>query len=43
LEKTGKLNKNDMVVYVGGSFGIGGGSTFMEISTVERLTYKEKK
>ena len=43
LEKAGKLNKEDMVVYVGGSFGIGGGSTFMEISTVDRLTYKEKK
>ena len=43
LEKAGKLNKEDMVVYVGGSFGIGGGSTFMEISTVDRLTYNEKK
>ena len=41
LEKAGRLNKEDMVVYVGGSFGIGGGSTFMEISTVERLTFKE--
>ena len=43
LEKMGKLSKDDTVVYVGGSFGIGGGSTFMEISTVERLTYKEKE
>jgi pyruvate kinase len=42
LVKAGRLNKEDMVVYVGGSFGIGGGSTFMEISTVDRLTYKEK-
>lgn len=43
LENAGKLKKEDMVVYVGGSFGIGGGSTFMEISTVDRLTYKEKE
>ena len=42
LVKTGRLKAEDMVVYVGGSFGIGGGSTFMEISTVDRLTYKEK-
>lgn len=43
LQQNGKLNDEDMVIYVGGSFGIGGGSTFMEISTVERLTYKEKE
>lgn len=43
LEKMGRLTKDDMVIYVGGSFGIGGGSTFMEISTVDRLTYKEAK
>lgn len=43
LERQGKVNTNDMVTYVGGSFGIGGGSTFMEISTVERLTFKEKE
>ncbi len=35
-----KVKKDDTVVYVGGSFGIGGGSTFMEISTVDRLTQK---
>ncbi|MGV8139844.1 MAG: pyruvate kinase [Mangrovibacterium sp.] len=35
-----KLSGSDTVVYVGGSFGIGGGSTFMEISTVSRLTQK---
>ena len=43
LQNVGKLTADDTVVYVGGSFGIGGGSTFMEISTVERLTYKEKE
>ncbi len=35
-----KVKGDDTVVYVGGSFGIGGGSTFMEISTVDRLTQK---
>ena len=43
LQYIGKLDADDTVVYVGGSFGIGGGSTFMEISTVSRLTYKEKE
>lgn len=43
LEKIGILKPVDMVVYVGGSFGIGGGSTFMEISTVDRLIFKEKE
>jgi pyruvate kinase len=32
-----------LIIYVGGSFGIGGGSTFMEISTAEKLTFKEAK
>ena len=32
------LQSNDLVVYVGGSFGIGGGSTFMEISTAGKLS-----
>ncbi len=35
-----KVKGDDTVVYVGGSFGIGGGSTFMEISTVDRLRQK---
>lgn len=35
-----KVKGEDTVVYVGGSFGIGGGSTFMEISTVDRLIQK---
>ena len=43
LEEEGHLTGKDLVTYIGGSFGIGGGSTFMEISTVEKLTYKEKK
>ncbi len=43
LEAKGRLKGEDLVTYIGGSFGIGGGSTFMEIETVEKLTYKEKK
>lgn len=35
------IKPNDMVVYIGGSFGIGGGSTFMEISRVNKLIIKE--
>lgn len=41
LTDEGTLTGEDQIVYVGGSFGIGGGSTFMEISTVEKLTQKE--
>ncbi|MCW0484349.1 pyruvate kinase [Gaoshiqia sediminis] len=40
LLESKRLKEEDMVVYVGGSFGIGGGSTFMEISTVDKLTHK---
>jgi len=35
------IESEDMVIYVGGSFGIGGGSTFMEISNVYKLISKE--
>ena len=35
------IQSEDMVIYVGGSFGIGGGSTFMEISKVYKLISKE--
>lgn len=42
LVESGKLNNDDPIIYVGGSFGIGGGSTFMEISTVKQLTFKSK-
>ncbi|MFV0378463.1 MAG: pyruvate kinase [Mangrovibacterium sp.] len=41
LEAEGALKAEDQIVYVGGSFGVGGGSTFMEVSTVEKLTQKE--
>ena len=41
LVKDEKIDSDNMVIYVGGSFGIGGGSTFMEISTVYKLISKE--
>lgn len=42
LVKDGILENEDLVIYVGGSLGIGGGSTYMEISKVEDMTYKNK-
>ncbi len=41
LVKDKKINPEDLVIYIGGSFGIGGGSTFMEISTVNKLIAKD--
>lgn len=41
LLSTKSIQSEDMVIYVGGSFGIGGGSTFMEISKVYKLISKE--
>jgi pyruvate kinase len=42
LEARGKITEKDTVVYVGGNFGVGGGTSFIEIASVERMT-KEKK
>ena len=42
LEARGKITENDTVVYVGGNFGVGGGTSFIEIASVARMT-KEKK
>lgn len=36
----GEINTTDLVAYIGGSFGIGGGTTFLEIVTVENLLKK---
>ncbi len=40
LEKSGRLENNDMVVVVGGSFGAAKGASFMEISKVIHLINK---
>ncbi|HBL77591.1 MAG: pyruvate kinase [Bacteroidetes bacterium GWF2_42_66] len=42
LVEEGILKNEDTVIYVGGSLGIGGGSTYMEITQVENMTYKNK-
>ncbi|MEI6138396.1 MAG: pyruvate kinase [Mariniphaga sp.] len=42
LEARGKITEKDTVVYVGGNFGVGGGTSFIEIASVARMT-KEKK
>lgn len=40
LTNAGVISENDKIVYVGGSFGIGGGSTFMEVSEAKKLIQK---
>ncbi|MFW6389218.1 MAG: pyruvate kinase [Marinilabiliaceae bacterium] len=40
LKKFHKIEKDDLVAYLGGSFGIGGGTTYLEIITVEALMKK---
>lgn len=40
LKKKDMLQDQDLVAYLGGSFGIGGGTTFLEIITVEGLLQK---
>ena len=35
-----ELTLSDLVAYIGGSFGVGGGTTFVEILTVENLLKK---
>jgi pyruvate kinase len=43
LVTKGYLESTDNVVYVGGGFGVGGGTTFMEIANVERMTLKNEE
>ena len=43
LQKKDVLKENDLVAYLGGSFGIGGGTTYLEIITVGALLKKIKK
>ncbi|MEI8115196.1 MAG: pyruvate kinase alpha/beta domain-containing protein, partial [Bacteroidia bacterium] len=33
------ITEKDTVVYVGGNFGVGGGTSFIEIASVERLAH----
>jgi len=43
LQKKDVLGENDLVAYLGGSFGIGGGTTYLEVITVGALLKKIKK
>ncbi len=40
LKESANLSDGDLVAYLGGSFGIGGGTTYLEIITVEELVRK---
>ena len=40
LKKKGVLKDNNLIAYLGGSFGIGGGTTYLEIITVEAFLSK---
>lgn len=37
------ITENDTVVYVGGNFGVGGGTSFIEIASVERMAHAKMK
>lgn len=40
IMKKGDINGGDLVAYIGGSFGIGGGTSFIEIVTIDNLMKK---
>jgi pyruvate kinase len=37
------ITETDTVVYVGGNFGVGGGTSFIEIASVERMAHAKMK
>ena len=43
LVETGCISENDTVVYVGGNFGIGGGTSFIEIASVEQMMHQKEE
>jgi len=43
LVERGFINENDTVVYVGGNFGVGGGTSFIEIASVEQMMHQKKE
>ena len=43
LVDRGLINENDTVVYVGGNFGVGGGTSFIEIASVEQMMRQKKE
>lgn len=43
LVEKGFINENDTVVYVGGNFGVGGGTSFIEIASVAQMMHQKKE
>lgn len=43
MKDAGVINNDHLVAYLGGSFGIGGGTTYLEIMTVEGLLKKKNR
>ena len=37
------ITEKDTVVYVGGNFGVGGGTSFIEIASVEQMAHAKMK
>jgi pyruvate kinase len=42
LVERGLINENNTVVYVGGNFGVGGGTSFIEIASVSQMMHQKK-
>ena len=42
LVERGLISETDTVVYVGGNFGVGGGTSFIEIASVEQMMHQKK-
>jgi len=42
LVEQGYISENDTVVYVGGNFGVGGGTSFIEIASVAQMMHQKK-
>jgi pyruvate kinase len=42
LVERGFIEEKDTVVYVGGNFGVGGGTSFIEIASVEQMMHQKK-
>ncbi|MFA6386093.1 MAG: pyruvate kinase [Candidatus Paceibacterota bacterium] len=42
LVERGCISENDTVVYVGGNFGVGGGTSFIEIASVAQMMHQKK-
>jgi pyruvate kinase len=43
LIENGHITERDTVVYVGGNFGVGGGTSFIEIASVEQMMHQKKE